>query len=758
LKPHNSTLCQSRRALNRLDRSPLCLALALLVAPPAFAGLPASEGLPDWSLCRPLQYLPFYRPDLPQSGDRQQAPVDIGASDFQIGEDGSYTLRGAGELTRADQFLAAPVLRYYQSPARFEAPEGLQYQDRALLIEAESASGDLVADRTRLEGLRYQLLELRGNGVAAAASLEGERSALESVTYTTCDPDSETWQFRAENILLDTSTGIGKARNARLELGGVPVFYLPYVSFPIDDQRRSGFLYPGVGSGNSNGLDLRLPYYLNLAPNYDATLTARSLGRRGLMLGGEFRYLGRSFAGSVEADWLPNDDVSGRDRGAVRYRHNGRLDQNWTVGADLNHVSDDRYFEDFGDSLTSISTTLLESQAGVFGQGSRWRASAVVRDFQLVDPLIPDSAAPFQQLPQLRFAYAMPLGPMRLGLDSELVAFGHDERDAGQRYDLRPWLRMPIERAYGFVRPELSWRHTGYRLDSGFLGSLPERTPERSLPILSLDSGLVFERPTQLFGQSLLQTLEPRAYYLRAPYRDQDALPLFDTQELSFSFAQLFRSNRFTGADRQMDANQLTLAVGSRFFDAGDGRERLAASIGQIRYFDAPRVGLTPGQVPPDRDASPFVGEISVNISERFSAGIGSQWDNDAHRTDLSAVRAQYRFGDGGVANLSYRFRRTGGVPVEQVDSTWLVPISPAWRVLGRWNYSIADRSTIEAFAGLQWESCCVAVRLLGRHYVRNREGEKNNALYVEIELKGLGRFGRDSEELLQRAILGYSR
>jgi LPS-assembly protein len=207
-----------------------------------------------------------------------------------------------------------------------------------------------------------------------------------------------------------------------------------------------------------------------------------------------------------------------------------------------------------------------------------------------------------------------------------------------------------------------------------------------------------------------------------------------------------------------MDANQLTLAVGSRFFDASDGRERFAASVGQIRYFDAPRVGLMPGGLSTQPNASPFVGEISANFSRNFSAGVGSQWDPDLKRTDLSALRAQYRRDDGTVANLSYRFRRTAGAPVEQIDSSWMVPVSPAWRILGRWNYSIADRSTIEAFAGLQWESCCVAVRLLGRHYVRNREGEKNNALYVEIELKGLGRFGRDSEELLQRAILGYSR
>lgn len=739
---------------NRFRLHPLGLALGALLSGPALG----QSSTPDWSLCRARDYPDFYRPDLPRDVARETAPIDVVARAFRIDGPGVYSLEGEAELVRADQRLVAPRLDLNATSGAFEAPQGLQYQDQTLLVEAASARGNLQDDRTELGNLRYQLLMQRGNGVADAARVEGTRSALDRVTYSTCEPEQETWQFRAQHIDLDTATGVGKARNARLEFAGVPVFYMPYVSFPIDERRRSGFLYPGVGSGNSNGLDIRLPYYLNLAPNYDATVTLRSLGRRGLMLGGEFRYLGRNYSGLLEGDWLPNDDVRRRDRGALRYQHFGRLSPAWTLLVDVNQVSDDRYFEDFGDSLTSISTTLLESQAGLRGSGAQWQASAVLRDFQLVDPLIPDSAAPFQQLPQLRYSAWLPAGPLRFGLDAEVVAFGHQDRDAGSRYDLRPWLRAPIERAWGFIRPELAFRQTGYRLDRGFAASFADRSPERSLPIFSLDTGLLFERPTRLFGSDLQQTLEPRLFYLRAPFRDQDDLPLFDTQELSFSFAQLFRSNRFTGADRQMDANQLTLAVGSRFFDAGDGRERFAASVGQIRYFDPPRVGLQPGGLPTRPNASPFVGEISANFTRRFSAGIGSQWDPDLKRTDLSALRAQYRRDDGAVANLSYRFRRTAGAPVEQVDSSWLVPLSPAWRVLGRWNYSIADRRTIEAFAGLQWESCCVAVRLLGRHYVRNREGEKNNALYVEIELKGLGRFGRDSEELLQRAILGYSR
>ncbi len=739
--------------------SPRRLSLALSCCLGLPTTLAAAEVSADpWLLCQQQELFAFYRHGLPTEADRQSAPADASARVFNVSDSQVYELIGDAEIQRADQLLQAPRLLFSKADQTFSSPDGLSYQDRGFLLQATQADGDLAKDRSTLHGVDYLLLNRRGNGRAELAELSGKQAALQQVSYTTCDRGSNGWRFQAERIDLDNEAGVGVARNARLHIGNAPVFYLPYVSFPTDDRRRSGFLYPIIGTGSNTGLDIRQPYYLNLAPNYDATLTPRSLGRRGFMIGGEFRYLGEGFNGNLEAEWLPDDDIRQRDRGSFRYHHLGQLDAHWQVRADLYRVSDDRYFEDLGDSLTSISTTLIESSTGVFGRGKGWTASALLRDFQLVDPLIDNAATPFRQIPQMRFDALRPTAwsSLQWGLRSELVGFDHSVLAAGQRLDLYPFLQAPIERSWGFIRPELGYRYTRYSLDRELISN--DGSPSRGTPIASLDTGLLFERPARLFNRDLLQTLEPRLYYLRVPYRDQTDLPLFDTQELSFSYAQLFRSNRFTGADRQMDANQLAAALSTRFFNADTGEERASATIGQIHYFDPQRVQLDPLAAPSVLEGSPYIADIQFNLTNRLSGGFSTQWDGNVKQTQLSSVRGQYRFGEAGVANLAYRFRRTAGDPVEQIDATALIPVSESWRLVGRWNYSLTDRTSLEAFGGVQWESCCMAVRLLGRHYVRNREGEKSNALYLEIELKGLGRFGRDSDELLQRAILGYAR
>lgn len=710
----------------------------------------------DWSLCRQGPLFDFYRPPPHTIVDRLTAPASVSADAFDVGDRRVFLLQGDVVVERADQRLAATQLRYDTGTQAFEAQGPVRYQDQDLLLAAGHAEGNLGADRTRLTGIQYQLLSARGNGSAAAAELVGEASDLSGVTYSTCDPAERSWEIAARQLELDHAEGVGRARGATLRLGSVPVLYLPYLSFPIDERRRSGFLYPAIGHSEDTGIDLRVPYYLNIAPNMDATLTARVLGRRGLMLGGEFRYLTLDHRGELEASWLPDDDLTGDDRGSLTFIHDGRLSEHWAVRANLNHVSDDRYFEDFGDSLAATSTSLLESRAGLYGRGRWWTASLQLQDWEVTDPFVDDRFEPFRRLPRALYEAELPLGDWLLaGLQAEAVAFDHEVRPGGQRADLYPYLRAPIERAGWFLRPELGYRYTSYQLDRGWSDNgFTDGSPTRGTEIFSLDTGLVFERPLSFAGRPALQTLEPRLYYLYVPFEDQSDLPLFDTQELTFGLAQLFRSNRFSGADRQMDANQATLALSSRIYDEATGEERLALSLGQIRYFDPQRVQL-PGRPAQDFSSSPYVLDADLRLGRRWSLGLSQQWDPEENVTELSAVRGQLHFGSGGVANLAYRYRRGS---LEQLDGSWLMPLGARWRVIGRWNYSLRDEATIEAFAGLEYEGCCYALRLLGRHYIRNREGEKNNALYVELELKGLGSVGRRTEELLTRAILGYER
>ena len=551
------------------------------------------------------------------------------------------------------------------------------------------------------------------------------------------------------------------------------MLWLPVVSFPTDNERKTGVLAPTMGRDDRNGLDLKLPVYLNLAPNYDATITPRWLSKRGLMLGGEFRYLTRRSQGRFNGTFLPGDDLTGTDRSFTSFEDYSTLNRHWFFSTHLNNVSDRNYFSDFGDGIASTSISLLASDIGFYGRGKYWSASLSAESWQIASPLLQDGDEPYRRLPRRQATAARPLSRgFEAGLELEAVRFDHDpldpgdpdnaERfDGGNRVDLRPWLRARLGGGAWYITPQLAWRYTRY----GSLEGLPvesgasQRSETRSLPILSLDAGANFEREFQWHGGDYIQTLEPRLYYLRVPYRDQDALPVFDTRELTFSWNALFRDNRFGGADRQSDANQAALALTTRVLRADDGSERLTAGIGRIHFFDAPRVTL-PGAQPPGGDGSAWIATLGVSLSDWWSLGFTHQWDPGDSRTDLSSVHTQLRLHQGTIVNAAYRYRRASdSLPaLEQTDLSFVIPVDKNWNLYGRWNYSLHDNQTIEALAGFEWKSCCVAVRLLGRQYIRSFDSRQNLGLYLEVELNGLGSFGRDTARLLDNAILGYAR
>lgn len=678
---------------------------------------------------------------------RAAANIEVGAGTVRVLADDKYRLEGAVSVQHADQWVWSERLDYDVAKARMRSPGPMRFQNESLLATAAKATWR-EAGASRLDDLQFQLRDGRGGGMAKRARLDadGQNTRLTEASFTSCDPTDPDWQIRAGRIDLDSEAGVGRARKVTLRLGDVPVMYLPYARFPIDDRRSSGFLLPSLGSSNDAGYDLIVPYYLNLAPNYDATLTPRFIRDRGAMLGGEFRYLGARSRGEVDFTWLSSDNRSGEQRGAFDFLHQGQLGANWFVDASLHDVSDQRYFEDFGDSLTSVATSLLPSHAYLRGRGAWWSASFGGDRQQVTDPRLTPAVEPYRRLPRLQFEMLTPnLSGPQFGLDSEWVRFQKDDALDGDRLDLHPFVAWPIEAAAGFVRPELGYRYTSYALDRAI-----DDTPTRGLPIASLDAGLFFERALKFGSGGWTQTLEPRFYALHVPYENQDNLPLFDTQESSFSFASLFRDNRYTGADRQSDASQATLALSSRIID-GRGRDRLRLSLGQVHYFDAPRVGL-PGEDVEDRSGSDWAGEAEWIANDQFSISVGGQWDAENDWTELGYTALTHRFSDRGMARLAYRYRRG---QLEQVDLAGIMPLNDRWRLISRWNQSLRDSQLLEAFAGFEYDSCCYAVRLLGRRYVRNFEGELNNGFILELELKGLGSLGRRTEDFLSRAMLG---
>ena len=759
----------------RLLPLPACIALSM-AAQIAHA---ADDRPQDWKLCPVQDAVPAFA-DAQQSsaiaGARVDQPTDI-EGDQLSGTEASRQFEGNVALRRGDQFLGTDKLTFDSETGQYVATGSVRYQDSGMRLVADRAEGNQESDRHDLQNVRYQLVSRRGNGGASHIEMQGPQGALYGATYSTCPPDARSWELRAQRIDVNTDTGMGVAHNATLRVGKVPVLYVPWFPFPIDNRRRTGLLYPGIGSSGRNGFDYRQPVYLNLAPNYDATITPRLMSSRGLQLGAQFRYLTDAGRGTVEFAYLPSDKLAERERDdetaeflangyplanrrdddRAWFHFNGSQDlfAGWQARANLNWISDPRYLEDFSSNIDGLAPYSLYSDIGIYGHGRHWEAGVMADHQQLADYTLDDAILPHDRLPRAFLSVDQPLQPWLVaGLDAEAVRFQHPDRPGGSRLDFEPYLSMPLLGSSWFMTPKIAWRYTAYQLDDELAASLGNDAPTRSLPVASFDAGLFFDRSTGIGGTSYLQTLEPRLYYLRVPYRDQAGLPLFDTRPMTFSWGQLFRENRYTGADRQSDANQLTLAVSTRLLRQADGREKLSASLGQIRYFDESRVTV-PGEVPVERGKSAWVADASYAVNDRWSVGGSYQWDPKFRRKDLASVRTRYLIGDDGIVNLGYRYRRD---LLEQVDLSFLYPLTPAWSLVGRYYYSIHDSQLLEGIAGVQWNSCCMAVRLGGRRYLHNRLGELGNSIQVEVELKGLGSAGPDTESRLRRAILGYYR
>ena len=737
----------------------------------------------NWELCPVQDVIPSFT-DLPTAGsnaaqaraDRAELPTTI-EGDKQDGTDTNLAYQGNVVLQRGDQYLNADNLRFDQESNTYVADGNVRYQDGGMRIIAKRAHGDQGKDTHQIEDLRYQLVNRRGNGGADRIEMAGAMGSLLGSTYSTCDPDQRAWELQARRIDVDTDAGWGVARGATIRIGRVPVLYVPWLKFPIDDQRHTGVLYPSISTSGRNGFDYRQPIYLNLAPNYDATITPRYMSSRGLSLAGQFRYLYQNGRGEVEGNWMPkdglvedrirdiangnpspyDDPLRSENRGMFRYTGSHNFNRQWQARANMAWVSDSRYVEDFSNSLYGASATSLTSTVGLFGRGRYWDAGIMADAWQLADYTITESSLPYNRMPRLYVNWNQPLGEwFTAGLQAETVRFQHNDYGDGSRLDLKPYVSMPLQGPSWYITPTLAWRYTSYELEDDLAASLPggDNKPSRSLPITSLDAGLFFDRDTQIKGDRFLQTLEPRLYYLNAPYRDQNGLPLFDTRPFTFSWGQLFRDNRYSGPDRQTDANQLTVAMTTRLIRQADGHERLSASVGQIFYFDDTLV-VVPGETPVESGKSAWVADANYSPTDRWTIGASYQWDPKYRREDLSSLRARYLFNNDGIVNLSYRYRRN---LLEQVDASFLYPINPTWSAVGRYYYSLLDRKPLEAIAGVQWDSCCMSVRALVRRYVRNREGDLNNSFQVEFVLKGLGSAGQNTERTLRRAILGYYR
>jgi len=694
---------------------------------------------------------------------RLNAQVNIEADYAEILNQDNASFNGDVLIKRADQLITADHVNYQNKQQIATASGDVLYQQQGFSLHSEQAQLQLNDNTGKFDNNQFIIESTHARASTKTTEMVNRNiTRSNQVVYTTCAPSVNDWELQAETLELNNETGRGTGRNVWVEVFDMPVLYTPYISFPIDDRRQSGILAPTFGNSDTTGTDLAVPYYWNIAPNYDATITPRIMSSRGFMLGGEFRYLSNNSEGKISAEAL-NDTDTGEFRGQFSYQDESRWSSRLTSDIDIKAMSDDDYLEDFGNSLSISSDRYLKSHASLNYRADNWTLQTKIDNYDSIDEAISKAARPHRRLPQVLFNLREQtvFDIAKVNMRNEFVYFDHSSETRAKRIDIQPSISVPLRNPASFITPKLSVRHTNYRLDQQAAGT--NNHIERTLPILSLDSGLFFERDLKLFG-GLVQTLEPRAYYLYVPYENQDDIPIFDSSEYDFSYNQLFRENRFSGADRVGDANQLTLAVTSRFIQPSTGKERLRASVGTIVYFDDLDVRLNPGSTPISKNSSDIVAEVSAKMTDNWSARSALQYDPHAGITEKATLGLHYRDGANRLFNATYRSRYAGTLDssgnsndIEQTDISFKLPINKEWSTVGRWNYSEEHNVSLDTFIGLEKDTCCWRMRVIARQYVNDAlDEEPKQGIFFQFELKGLTSFGQKLDSILEENILGY--
>jgi LPS-assembly protein len=705
--------------------------------------------------CPPPQQYNLEPPASAEPGDPNE--IHIESDSLNAEKDGVMVLHGNVAIRQGNRRISTDEVTYDSLSGSFITHSPVQLSDPTLTIRGQSAHVD-AAGGAVFEGAQFELpaQNARGSATRIQANAEGDVS-LDDVSYTSCPLGREDWVIRASDIDISEREGTGVGRNARLDFKGVPIMYTPYISFPVGDERKSGFLFPTPGSSSRSGASFSAPWYWNIAPNYDATLTPTYYAKRGFRLDTKFRYLTQMSRGFLDAEYLPDDPEYGDARSLFRLIDQSDFTDSLRLDIEATNVSDSEWFEDFALGPAGTSITFLDRFANLTYLGENWRAMLRTQNFQVIDDSIPQVDRPYTILPQLAVSGRWPeqVFGLTFGIDTEVGNFTHNfDREpynlqTGWRLDVAPEIRMPLRGAGIFVEPAASFRYTGYRLDDD---TAIDDSPSRSAPIFSVDSGVIFER---LSGskQQRLHTIEPRLLYLYVPYRDQSDLPNFDTGVADLNLVQLFRTNRYVGADRLADANQLSFGLTSRLLDADSGEEFIAATVGQAYYFDVPRV-LLPGETQDDTESSDIIAELDLRAYGNWNIGMGVQWDPGDTRSEKGDVYLQYRLARDRVANVGYRFRRGS---IEQVESSVAWPLTESLSAYGRFVYSLEDEQELEQFVGFEYRSCCWRLRFVANRYVSDRTGDIDTSVLLQLELNGLSSVGDKADAFLERSIRGYS-
>lgn len=756
----------------------------------AFAALFALDGTAAWAQAQGLR---LERQLRPPSDVRSDLPVHVfGDRIDAIGEDAVEVI-GNAQLRKGDLRVDADRIRYSPRTDELEATGR---------VRLHSATIDVVAPRVRLRvndqiGIlnepRFQTpprlpvgatalttpVETRGTGATIHID-EEEHYRVTDGTFTTCKPGDDDWFLHADRFALDYIGNIGEAEGAQLTFLGVTTPKVPWLSFSLNNARKSGFLPPTFGVQGKVGAEITIPYYFNLAPNYDDTFAPRFTAKRGEQLINEFRYLEPGASGVINFEYLPHDPVFNGDRWALHTEDSYRPTPALAASIYVDKVSDSDYFRDLSTSLPVATQVYLDQEAdGSYVVAPGWSATARVQHTQLLpDPTsnVPPSPT-YDRLPQITLTGVRPgiLGSDFL-FQSELVKFQESNAPTGERLIINPSLTFPYLTPGFYIKPKFGLHYTQYRLEdlTAATNDQPVQvstntSPHRLVPITSVDSGLVFERPVTWQGRALLNTLEPRLFYVYIPYHNQEGIPVFDSGIPDLNYATLFTENYYTGGDRISDANQLTMAVTSRLIRDDNGQEVLRGYVGQRVYFTAQRVALGPSYpVRTDSSSSVIIGGDGQVLAGVTVSATGV-FSTIEHSTQQLSTGVRYEPELGKVLNVGYEYinaainqvtdpttGETINQALKQIDISGQWPVYRNLYLVGRYNYSIQDRTATESVAGFEYNAGCWILRAVTQSFTTG-VSSRTRLFFLQLELNGFSKLGSNPLDVLRRSVSGYT-
>ncbi len=710
--------------------------------------------------------------------ERKQRPVFVSSDRLEGQTDAKAVLEGNAELRRADTVIRADRVEYTvpDDLARAQGKvhinrAGNRYEGTALELKVDAFEGFF-------DDAQFRLLKTGAHGGASRVEfLDADRSIIHHATYTTCQKNDEAswqpdWVLRAKTLRLDNLEEVGVAEDVTLEFKGMALPAIPSISFPLSDKRKSGLLPPTIAIDSRSGVEYAQPWYWNIAPNRDATLNAAIKSKRGVSLGGEFRYLEPHYKGQTLADWMPNDALRDRQRWSLSGQHQGQLDSpigGLGLNLNLQRVSDDDYWRDFPRATQPLRQRLLPGDAQLNWAQNDQSARLRVLKWQTLQDLASPILPPYDRMPQLQWRYA----PTQLGagleasveLDTtrfEAARSALRNQANGQRSYAMAQIRRPFVRPGGFITPRLQLHTTHYELDGAMANG--SRSASRSLPTFSLDSGLVFERDASYLGRNFVQTLEPRAFYTYTPFRDQSALPVYDTAANDFNFATIYTENAYGGHDRLADNNLLTVGASTRLLDPGTGAEAARFGIAQRVRFSDQRVTL-PGEAPINDRLSDLMLGAGLQWTPAWGLDATVQYNPKTNRSIRSTIGTRYRAGPYQSLSVAYRLQRDIS---EQLQLGWQWPLSgPSnapkgearrWYSVGRLNYSLQERKFVDTVVGLEYDSCCWIGRVVLERLQSGLITSANTRLLFQVEFVGFSRLSLGSSplETLRRNVPGY--